>query len=195
MSFDAKPGSRLGIVGRTGAGKSSIFQALLRMYEPQPDSVYEIGGYNALEMGLHSLRKNISVIPQTPFLTRKSIRENLDPLALNSDHSLWKVLDETFLKPKIESLPEQLSTNLLSGSEIFSAGEKQLFCLARVLLQKNQVLLLDEATSNVDGETDRLIQKCIKEQFSGALVITIAHRLNTILDYDKILVVSGGKVA
>ena len=164
------------------------------MYEPQPDSVYEIGGYNALEMGLHSLRKNISVIPQTPFLTRKSIRENLDPLTLNSDHALWKVLGETRLKPKIESLHEQLSTNLLSGSEIFSAGEKQLFCLARVLLQKNQILLLDEATSNVDGETDRLIQKCIKEQFSGALVITIAHRLNTILDYDKILVISGGKV-
>ena len=193
VSFQVKEGKRVGIVGRTGAGKSSIFQALLRMTEPEPKSTYNIGGYNALEMGLHSLRRNISVIPQNSFILHDSIRRNLDPLGRRSDKELWEVLEKVTLKEKVLQAQEKLETKI-SDSSFFSVGEKQLFCLARVLLYPNKILILDEATSNVDWKTDSLIQECIKEKFKYSSVLAIAHRLDTVADYDSILVMENGKV-
>ena len=193
VSFKIKEGQRVGIVGRTGAGKSSIFQALLRLTEPELTSTYRIGGYDALEMGLHSLRRNISVIPQNSFILHDSIRRNLDPLDRKSEKELWEVLERVSLKEKILQAKENLETKI-SDSSFFSMGEKQLFCLARVLLYPNKILILDEATSNVDLKTDSLIQSCIKEKFKYSSVLAIAHRLDTVADYDSILVMEKGKV-
>ena len=195
LSFTINASEKVGIVGRTGAGKSSIIQALFRIAEPEEGSIYTIGNADALQLGLHSLRQRISVIPQTPFLFKGSIKTNLDPFSHYEDQKLWDALEKANLKETIAKLPEQLETNATNISEVFSVGQKQLLCLARALLRNNKFLVLDEATSNVDMETDRFIQECIRQRFADTTVLTIAHRLNTIANYDKIIVMDKGQVA
>lgn len=179
-----------------GQGQASLLSSSLysESASPSPNPGYSIYGVNALELGLETLRNSISVIPQMPFLFRDSIRGNLDPFNTKSEPEIWSALEHAHLAKYIRSLPLSLSTGLSNSSSVLSVGQKQLLCLARALLRNTEIVILDEATSNVDKETDRLIQKVLKKEFGKKTVITIAHRLLTIADYDQVVVMGAGRV-
>lgn len=194
ISCDVKSGEKIGIVGRTGAGKSSLTLSLFRIIEAT-DGKIEIDGLNIAEMGLHHLRSKITIIPQDPVLFSGTLRMNLDPFNWYSDEQLWEALDHAHLKNFVSSLDEGLEHEVVEGGENLSVGQRQLVCLARALLRKTKILVLDEATAAVDLETDSLIQGTIRKEFADASVLTIAHRLNTVMDYDRIMVLDQGEVA
>lgn len=171
---------------RTGAGKSSIINALFRL--SYIDGRILIDGIDTSEINLESLRSKISIIPQDPVLFSASIRYNLDPFDAYEDEQIWRALEVVELKTAINGLMFMVT----EGGSNFSVGQRQLICLARAILRNNKVLLLDEATANIDQNTDALIQRTIREKFADCTVLTIAHRLHTIMDSDMVLVMENG---
>uniref|UniRef100_A0A087YGI1 Multidrug resistance-associated protein 1 n=1 Tax=Poecilia formosa TaxID=48698 RepID=A0A087YGI1_POEFO len=187
-------GEKVGIVGRTGAGKSSLTLGLFRIIEAAEGHIF-IDGVDIAKLGLHELRSRITIIPQDPVLFSGSLRMNLDPFDSYSDEEIWRALEFSHLKNFVSSLTNKLSHECSEGGENLSVGQRQLLCLARALLRKTKVLVLDEATAAVDMETDNLIQSTIRSQFDDCTVLTIAHRLNTIMDYTRVLVLDKGEMA
>ncbi|XP_018335867.1 multidrug resistance-associated protein 1 isoform X1 [Agrilus planipennis] len=193
ITFSVKGGEKVGIVGRTGAGKSSLTLALFRIVEAAEGEI-TIDGIRIAELGLHDLRSRLTIIPQDAVLFSGSLRMNLDPFNKHSDEDVWRALEFAHLKSFVKGLPAGLNHEVTEGGENLSVGQRQLICLSRALLRKTKVLVLDEATAAVDLETDDLIQQTIRTEFKDCTVLTIAHRLNTIMDSDRVIVLDKGCV-
>lgn len=199
VSFSIKPMEKIGIVGRTGSGKSTLMLALYRIIEPTSGRII-IDGIDIASIGLADLRSRLALVPQDPVIFSGTVRSNLDPFeehtaASGGDSKIWNALKRAGLADTVRSFPMGLSAKIEEGGSNLSVGQRQLLCMARALLRAAKVLVLDEATSNVDTASDALIQKTIATSFSDRTVLTIAHRLHTIMDSDRVLVLAAGEVA
>lgn len=217
VTFCVQPGEKLGIVGRTGSGKSSLLLVLFRLLEPSSGRVL-LDGVDTRQLQLAELRSQLAIIPQEPFLFSGTVRENLDPRGLHEDEALWQALEQCHLKEVIGSMGEcwalgagreqgrpgsavklpwlagGLDGELGEGGRSLSLGQRQLLCLARALLTEAKILCIDEATASVDQKTEQLLQQTIRKRFANKTVLTIAHRLSTILNSDRVLVLQAGRV-
>lgn len=193
LNLSIGPGEKIGIVGRTGSGKSSLALSLFRILEAAGGRIL-IDGLDIAKLGLHELRSKLTIIPQDPVLFSGSLRFNLDPLGASSDDDIWRSLELAHLKSQIATLPDGLDHKVSEYGENLSLGQRQLICLARAILRKSKIFVLDEATASVDTETDGLVQRTIRQTFGGCTVITIAHRLHTIMDSDRVLVLEEGVI-
>lgn len=202
ISIDIAAGERIGVVGRTGAGKSSVLLALLRLVEPEMgddgdgsgEGPITIDGIDISRIGLHELRSKVSIVPQNPVIFSGTVRSNLDPFGKYTDDEMWSALERCYLKDTVADLGG-LAAPISEYGDNLSQGQRQLLCFSRSVLAQARILLLDEATSSIDFETDAAIQRTVREAFADCTVITIAHRLQTIIDSSKVLVLDAGEVA
>ena len=193
ITLNINGGAKVGIAGRTGAGKSSFVAALMRM--PEADGDILIDNVCIRDINLQESRRAITILGQNPALFIGTVRQNLDLMEQFEDAELWRALEKVQLKSLVENLEGQLDHKLLEHGANLSVGERQLICLARVLLQQKNIVILDEPTAHVDPDTEQTIWNIVREELKSSTVITIAHRLNTIRDSDKVLVLKNGEVA
>ena len=193
ITLNINGGAKVGIAGRTGAGKSSFVAALTRM--PEADGDILIDNVCIRDINLQESRRAITILGQNPALFIGTVRQNLDLMEQFEDAELWRALEKVQLKSLVENLEGQLDHKLLEYGANLSVGERQLICLARVLLQQKNIVILDEPTAHVDPDTEQTIWNIVREELKSSTVITIAHRLNTIRDSDKVLVLKNGEVA
>lgn len=199
LTFQVLPGTKIGIVGRTGAGKSTICISMSRIVELLEGKV-EIDGVDIAQIDLQKLREKVTVIPQDPTLFTGSLRFNLDPFDTVTDEKILMLLNEAGLSDLLarsdnaDADERGINMKITEGGKNLSAGERQLICICRAILRKNRIVVLDEATANIDVITEQKIQRLIDAEFKGSTVVTIAHRLNTIIRSDYVLVLSRGQL-
>ena len=193
VSLTIDAGQSIGVCGRTGSGKSTLMLSLLRILTYESGSIF-IDDIDIAKVPLNTLRSNIAIIPQDPVLFSLNVRKNLDPFDQSSDEEIWNALKQCRLFKKINSMENGIMSMVKLGGENFSAGEKQLICIARAILRKPRILLIDEATSKLDEESDKAVQMVFRTSFKNCTTLTIAHRINTIIDSDKILLLNNGQI-
>uniref|UniRef100_A0A2N9G8D3 ABC-type xenobiotic transporter n=1 Tax=Fagus sylvatica TaxID=28930 RepID=A0A2N9G8D3_FAGSY len=188
ITLSIQGGEKIGVVGRTGSGKSTLIQVFFRLVEPSGGSII-IDGLDICMLGLHDLRSRFGIIPQEPVLFEGTVRSNLDPIGQYSDDEIWKSLERCQLKDVVADKPEKLDSLVVDSGDNWSVGQRQLLCLGRVMLKRSKILFMDEATASVDSQTDAVIQKIIREDFAACTIISIAHRIPTVMDCDRVLVI------
>ncbi|KAH6831928.1 multidrug resistance-associated protein 4 [Perilla frutescens var. hirtella] len=191
ISLSINGGEKIGVVGRTGCGKSTLIQVFFRLVEPYFGTIV-VDGVDICNLGLNQLRSRFGIIPQEPVLFEGTVRSNIDPLGLYSDDEIWKSLERCQLKDVVSEKPEKLDSSVVDSGENWSVGQRQLLCLGRVMLKRSRILFMDEATASVDSQTDAVIQRIIRQDFALCTIITIAHRIPTVIDCDRVLVIDNG---
>ncbi|CAK7324075.1 unnamed protein product [Dovyalis caffra] len=193
ISCTFEGGHKIGIVGRTGSGKTTLIGALFRLVEPSGGKII-VDGIDISKIGLHDLRSRFGIIPQDPTLFNGTVRYNLDPLSQHTDQEIWEVLGKCQLREAVQEKEQGLDSLVVEDGSNWSMGQRQLFCLGRALLRRSRILVLDEATASIDNATDLILQKTIRVEFSDCTVITVAHRIPTVMDCTMVLAISDGKL-
>ncbi|XP_057958446.1 ABC transporter C family member 14-like [Malania oleifera] len=186
ITLNIQGGDKIGVVGRTGSGKSTLIQVFFRLIEPLGGKI-TIDGIDICKLGLHDLRSRLGIIPQEPVLFQGIVRSNIDPLIC-----IWQSLEHCQLKDVVVAKLDKLDALVTDSGDNWSVGQRQLLCLGWVMLKHSRILFMDEATTSVDSQTDAVIQNIIREDFSNCTIISIAHRIPTVMDCDRVLVIDTG---